>query len=100
MLPIGSVVYLQEGSQKLMIISRGVIVKEEGENVLFDYSASLYPLGVNPDKTYYFNQENIDKVIFEGYKDEDEERFQELYTKWLETDRNQYPKGKVPKNKD
>lgn len=45
MLPIGRVVYLQEGNQKLMIISRGVIVKEEGENVLFDYSASLYPLG-------------------------------------------------------
>ncbi|HEM4666097.1 DUF4176 domain-containing protein [Streptococcus suis] len=99
MLPIGSVVYLQEGSQKLMIISRGVVVEDGGKSVLFDYSASLYPLGINPEKTYYFNQENIDKIIFEGYKDEEEVRFQELYTKWLETDGAEFPKGKVPENK-
>lgn len=95
MLPIGSIVFLQEGSQKLMIISRGVVVEEQGRNVLFDYSASLYPLGINPERTYYFNKENIDKVIFEGYKDEEEERFQELYEQWLEDEGSRYPKGKV-----
>lgn len=95
MLPIGSIVYLQEGSQKLMIISRGVVVEEGGQNVLFDYSASLYPLGINPDKTYYFNQENIDKIVFEGYKDEEEERFQELYAKWLKDEGANYLKGTV-----
>ena len=84
-LPIGSLVYLTEGNQKLMILSRGVFVDKGGEKILFDYSASLYPQGLNPDQIYYFNQEDIDKVIYEGYSDHDELRFVELYREWLET---------------
>ena len=80
---IGSIIYLKEGSQKLMIINRGPIVEMDNQRYIFDYSACKYPIGVVEDEIYYFNEENIDKVIFEGYSDEDETRFQELYEDML-----------------
>ncbi|GAB5780680.1 hypothetical protein JMUB7523_26530 [Staphylococcus aureus] len=43
---------------------------------MFDYSACKYPIGVVEDEIYYFNEENIDSVIFKGYSDQDEVRFQ------------------------
>ena len=80
---IGSIIYLKEGSQKLMIINRGPIVEIEGQKYLFDYSACNYPVGVVEDQIYYFNEENIDNVIFEGYSDQDETRFQELFKEMM-----------------
>lgn len=84
MLPIGSIVYLSEGNQKMMILNRGAVVEQIGEKVIFDYTGSLYPNGLDPEQVYYFNDEDIDEVVFEGYKDEEEERFIELYNKWKE----------------
>lgn len=95
MLEIGTIVYLKNGSQKLMIVNRGVLVKKEDKTLLYDYSACLYPMGYAPDHTFYFNEENIDKVIFKGYHDEEEERFIELYNKWLEENHSTYEQGKV-----
>ena len=83
LLPIGTIVYLKEGSQKLMILNRGVTIEQEGESVLFDYSAAFYPMGLNPEQLFYFTQEDIDKVVYKGYSDEEEERFVKLYQKWL-----------------
>lgn len=39
---------------------------------------------MNPEQVFYFNDENIDKVVFEGYRDGEEIRFEELYSQWLE----------------
>jgi hypothetical protein len=39
MLPIGSIVYLKQGTSKLMILNRGPIIEVEGEQTWFDYSA-------------------------------------------------------------
>ncbi len=47
----------------------------------FDYTGALYPQGLDPEQVYYFNDEDIDEVVFEGFKDEDEERFVKLYKK-------------------
>ncbi|MEJ7214015.1 DUF4176 domain-containing protein [Staphylococcus epidermidis] len=33
--------------------------------------ACKYPVGVVEDQIYYFNEDNIDNVIFEGYSDQD-----------------------------
>ena len=35
--------------------------------------------------------------LFEGFSDDDEARFQELYEKWLETEGKAVTKGKVEK---
>ena len=96
-LPIGSIVYLKGGRQKLMILNRGPQAKVEDQLTLFDYSASPYPMGMTPDRVMFFNSEEIDKVLFEGYFDEDEVRFQEIYKQWLESEGKNVPKGKVGK---
>jgi hypothetical protein len=50
---------------------------------------------LDPNNVFYFNEENIDKVIFEGYKDEEEERFQEIYDSWLEENKAIIDKGTI-----
>ncbi|SFC10880.1 DUF4176 domain-containing protein [Streptococcus equinus] len=74
LLPIGSVVQLENGKVKLMIISRFPLYNNDGEIGYFDYSACLYPNGNVDNQAYFFNQENIEKVWFKGYIDENEEK--------------------------
>lgn len=98
MLPIGSIVYLKEGSSKLMILNRGPILPSEeadSEGIMYDYSGCFYPQGLDPNNVFYFNEENIDKVVFEGFKDEEEERFQEIYDDMIENNKEKIEKGKV-----
>lgn len=92
-LPIGTILYLKEGSQKLMILNRGCTLNHEGESLFFDYSASLYPVGFSPEKLFYFNSDDIDRVVFEGYRDEEEERFIELYEKWVSQNEQNLKRG-------
>lgn len=94
-LPIGSIVYLKEGTKKLMILNRAPIIEEDGEQLLFDYSGAIYPIGLNPEEVFYFNDEDIDEVVFEGFKDEEETRFIQLYEKWVEKEGSKIKKGKV-----
>lgn len=84
LLPLGSVVYLEEGTQKLVIIGRGVIFDDtdSGEQVFADYMGVLYPAGFQPESTIFFQHENVDKIVFEGYKDDEENRFMDIYHKW------------------
>lgn len=78
LLPVGSVVYLIDGNQKLVIVNRGAIVEQEGQEVYFDYLGGIFPEGLNLEQVYYFNQEDIDEVVFEGYHDDEEERVSRL----------------------
>ncbi|MFC0015761.1 MULTISPECIES: DUF4176 domain-containing protein [Allobacillus] len=99
MLPIGSVVYLNEGRTKIMILNRGPIFSAETPDearIMYDYSGCLYPQGLDPNNVFYFNEENIDKVLYEGYKDEEEDRFQEVYHHWVEENKTSIKKGTVP----
>ena len=45
----------------------------------------LYPMGFQTESTLFFQHENIDKVVFVGYSDEEEGRFLEVYEKWTKT---------------
>jgi hypothetical protein len=80
-LPIGTVVRLKNGDVKLMILNRVPLYNKGGVIGYFDYSACIYPAGKVEDQVYFFNHENIEKVYFEGYKDEQEEEFQKQYEK-------------------
>lgn len=92
-LPIGSVVKLKNGEVKLMIINRAPLYNQNGEIGYFDYSACIYPNGKVEDQVYFFNDENIQKVYFEGYKDEQEELFQKEYKEKIKNVK--YPKFKI-----
>ena len=75
-LPIGSVVLLKNGRKKIMIYGRKQMHVETGEE--WDYLACLYPEGnINEEFMYLFNNDQIDKVYYLGYEDEEEKRFVE-----------------------
>ena len=87
LLPLGSVVCLEEGTQKLIIIGRGVIFEDSdsSEQVFADYMGTLYPSGFQKNSNIFFQHENIDRVVFRGYSDEEEKRFLEVYNNWKGT---------------
>ena len=71
-LPLGSIVLLESGIKKLMIIARGLTVKLNGEEKFFDYGGVQYPEGLSGDQLAYFNHDGISKVVFNGYSDDDD----------------------------
>lgn len=95
MLSIDSIVQLHDGTQKLMILNRAPLINDGERIVRYDYSACKYPVGLNPQKVFYFNESNIEKVVFKGYHDESEDKFDELYQQWLEEEGSQIPQGEV-----
>ncbi|AIX04794.1 DUF4176 domain-containing protein [Streptococcus agalactiae] len=66
----------------MVILNRASIVDQNGQEVYFDYLGGIFPEGLNMEQVYYFNEEDIDEVIFEGYHDEEEERFLKIYHEW------------------
>ena len=81
-LPIGSIVYLAEGNQKIMILNRGPFVEQGGEKVFFDYTGALYPSGLDPEEVFYFNETDVEEVLFEGFRDEEEVRSDQRSVKY------------------
>ena len=43
---------------------------------------TLYPSGFQKNSSIFFQHENIDRVVFRGYSDEEEKRFLEVYNNW------------------
>lgn len=70
-LPIGSVVLLKNGSKKVMICGR--VQRQVDNDVIWDYSACLYPEGmIDANQLYLFNNEDIDRLYFIGMQDAEE----------------------------
>lgn len=93
-LPLGSIVYLKEGTKKIMIVARGLVAKNGEGHVYFDYGGVLYPEGIVDDKMAYFQQESISKVVFEGYSDLDDEATIEKIRVFVEK-HPEIPRGNV-----
>lgn len=79
LLPLGSVVKLKNGEQKIMITVRLPLYNNEGTIGYFEYGGCLFPNGQVDQKTYFFNEADIEEVYFKGYIDESEEEFQKKY---------------------
>lgn len=75
--PIGTVVILKDGNRPLMIYGRKQI--QENSNLIWDYVACLYPEGnIGDEYTFFFQQEEIGAVLFEGYRSSYDEKMQQL----------------------
>ncbi|MBC1249310.1 DUF4176 domain-containing protein [Listeria welshimeri] len=83
LLPLGSVVRLKNGEQQLLIISRFALYNNQGVIGYFEYSGCLYPNGQTDQTSYFFNQEDIEKIYFTGYVNEAEREFREKVDKEL-----------------
>lgn len=72
LLPLGSIVLLEEGLQKLIIVGRGAIYRDQvtQEEVFADYMGAIYPIGVNPETTIFFQNENkiLIELFFVGFR--------------------------------
>ena len=80
-LPLGSVVLLKNATKRLMITGFYVKADENGEKT-YAYVGCLYPEGVISSKeNCVFNHEQIDKIFFIGYSDDEEKRFKEKLNK-------------------
>lgn len=74
-LPIGTVVMLKGGSKRVMIAGFCAISEDTG-NKVYDYSGCLYPEGfISSTQTCLFDHEQIEKVYFKGFVDEEEVSF-------------------------
>jgi len=75
--PIGTVVILKGGDRPLMIYGRKQI--QQPANLIWDYVACLYPEGnISDQYTFFFQQEEIGKVLYVGYWSPYEEKMQQL----------------------
>ena len=71
LLPIGSIVLLQDGEKRLMVTG---ILQSDSSNLeaQFDYMGVLYPEGhIGEGFQYLFNHEDIVEVVFRGFEDEE-----------------------------
>ena len=81
-LPLGSIVILKGGVQKVVIIARGLVTAVTTPAGFFDYGGCLYPQGIVGDQIMYFNHSDIAKVVFEGYTDEDDKMMVDNINEW------------------
>ena len=78
-LPIGSIIKIKKSEKSLMIIGYGLCTKNKKGKTYYDYCVCIWPEGtIELDKMILCNQEDIESVIFEGYKNEES-------NKWIET---------------
>ena len=76
LLPIGSVVLLNEAVKKLMIY--GVKQTDPDDDKEYDYIGVMYPEGnLGEVGTFLFNHSYIAEVFFTGYEDDERETFLE-----------------------
>lgn len=69
LLPIGSVVLLNESKKKVMIV--GVCQRSANDpSKIWDYTGVVFPEGfLAPDKMFMFNNEQIAQIFAIGYQD-------------------------------
>ena len=70
-LPLGSVCLLK-GGQRYVVVIGYLGVSNDDLNTAYDYMGAVYPLGViSTDVTFMFDHEQIEKVVFKGFVDEE-----------------------------
>lgn len=76
-LPIGTVVLLKGGKKRVMITGFCSVAQEELDKI-YDYSGCVYPEGyLKSDQVCLFDHEQIEKICFVGFEDEEEKTFKD-----------------------
>ena len=81
-LPLGTVVLLKDASKKVSIIGYKAYEQNDNEKEEYDYVGCLYPEGViSSDKNLLFNHNQIQKVCYIGYNDDEYKKVNEFLNK-------------------
>lgn len=91
--PIGTVVTLIDGEQQLMITARFPLYENQGSVGYFDYAGCVFPQGQMNESNFFFNEDDIKSVEFEGHNSDEERHLKEELEKQIPTIR--YPKLSV-----
>lgn len=108
-LPLGSVVTLKHGGAQIMVAGRAQLFNNGGTIGYFDYAALPFPQGIVDTNQYaFFNDEDIENIIFEGYRSDEEIEYENEYNRkvlnseypklYLEFEREQQNKDKQNEN--
>lgn len=80
-LPIGTVVLLKGGRKRAMITGFCSVAQENQEKI-YDYSGCVYPEGyLSSNQVCLFDHDQIDKIFFLGYEDDEEKAFKDKLNK-------------------
>ncbi|WP_252216969.1 DUF4176 domain-containing protein [Clostridium sp. CMCC3677] len=75
-LPLGTVVLLKNSNRELVITGRMQRIASDSNEKIWDYSGCAYPKGImSDDDSYAFNSDQIGKIYFKGYEDENEREY-------------------------
>ena len=84
-LPVGTVVMLKGGKKRIMITGFCIENNVDNKKTLYDYCGCLYPEGfISLEENLLFNHDQIEKVYFKGYVDEEEKEFKKNLNKMLD----------------
>lgn len=90
-LPIGTVVLLKGGKKRAMITGFCSIANENQEKI-YDYSGCVYPEGyLSSNQVCLFDHDQIDKIFFVGFEDEEEKMFKDKLSKIVASIENENP---------
>ena len=97
-LPLGSVVSVRRGDgARLVVVGRGVVTEMEGVRGFFEYATVPVPVGLSdPKDVMMFNRVDVGEVVFVGYRDADEQVFEEHFDQLLAD--SGLPRLKVPES--
>ena len=89
-LPLGTVCLLKDAKKKIMVIGYlPMSIDENKEEKLYDYMGCIYPEGIiSTDKSLLFNHQDIEKVFYIGYKDDELKEFNKKLIDTLENYNN------------
>lgn len=83
-LPIGTVCLLKNAKKRVMVTGFAAKGKETGDK-MFDYIGCLYPEGViSSDKNLLFNHDQIDKIFYMGYVDDEQKELMNKLKSYLD----------------
>ncbi len=85
-LPIGTIVLLKDAEKRLMITGFLPVDTENEKNERYDYCGCPYPEGVyTMEEILLFNHDDIYKVFYLGYSDDEEVEFKKRLEEALKT---------------
>lgn len=84
-LPIGTIVLLKGGKKRAMITGFCSVAQEEPDKI-YDYCGCVYPEGyLSSNQVCLFDHDQIEKIFFIGYEDDEEKVFKDRLNKIIRT---------------